>query len=100
VERANLGRTQCDHLLVRSNPRYQTDRTGMKLIVVGTDSMRAMVDQDIPLNAGCLVPLNSMSPSTIRIDPKMEADKHENDESHHPRKLSPLAFTRSGRLRR
>lgn len=25
------------------------------------DSMRAMVDQDIPLNAGCLVPLKSRS---------------------------------------
>jgi hypothetical protein len=70
----------------------------MKLIAAGTDSMRAMVDQDIPLNAGCLVPLNSMSSSTLRIDPKMEADKHENDESHHSRKLSPLAITRSGRL--
>lgn len=70
----------------------------MKLIAAGTDSMRAMVDQDIPLNAGCLVPLNSMSVFAILIDPKSRTDKHENDDSHHPRKLSPLAFTRSGRL--
>jgi hypothetical protein len=84
--------------LVSRNPRYQAGRGELELITVGTGSMRAMVDQDIPLNAGCLVPLNSMSSSTLRIDPTTEADKHENDDSHHPRKLSPLAFTRSGRL--
>jgi 5-oxoprolinase (ATP-hydrolysing) len=35
----------------------------------GGGSMRAMIDQDIPLNAGCLVPLTStsLSPPLLRL---------------------------------
>ncbi|KAG7562697.1 hypothetical protein FFLO_01857 [Filobasidium floriforme] len=35
--------------------------------------MRAMVDQDIPLNAGCLVPLNIIIPENSLLSPSPEA---------------------------
>lgn len=60
--------------------------------------MRAMIDQDIPLNAGCLVPLTSTSPPVAWLLALIPSLKTRN--SHHPARYPPLAITRGSSLRR
>lgn len=61
--------------------------------------MRAMLDMDIPLNAGCLVPLTSKHHSSL-LDTRINDSLNPNPYSQDPRRLSLVSITDSRCLRR
>ena len=57
--------------------------------------MRSMLDADIPLNAGCLVPLQSIFSDSAFCDILMDYKLHSNN----PAQVTPLSLTNGGSVR-